>query len=172
MILEDRKVDKEVFLGLQREAINTARLAGDNVQNAKQLLKAAGLGAQFSLVSLIENLAGFGLDFQRQDRHSRLDFPFLSNLINCCTRSVLRDIKFRARIQVPRGWSLVGVADEGPAYIKNGRNPEEVFTLKEGEIYGKHSFFSEKSKSTSYNIVKLASNWIRILSHSILKRNA
>jgi hypothetical protein len=45
-------------------------------------------------------------------------------------------MKFKARIPVPRSYQLVGVADEGRAYINEGAQPDKVFTLREKEIYG------------------------------------
>ena len=48
----------------------------------------------------------------------------------------LREMKFKARIPVPHSHQLVGVADEGQAYIKEGVDPANIFTLHEKEIYG------------------------------------
>jgi hypothetical protein len=48
----------------------------------------------------------------------------------------LRGVKFKARIPVPKSYQLVGVAGEGQAYIKEGVNEEDVFTLGSGMIYG------------------------------------
>ena len=45
-------------------------------------------------------------------------------------------MKFKARIPVPHSYQLVGVADEGQAYIKEGVDPANIFTLHEKEIYG------------------------------------
>lgn len=48
---------------------------------------------------------------------------------------ILREIKHGARIPVPDSYLLVGVADEGPAYVgKPGY--EKVHCLSEHEIYG------------------------------------
>lgn len=47
----------------------------------------------------------------------------------------LREMKFKARIPVPRSYQLVGVADEGHAYIKEGARPDKVFTLGEKQIH-------------------------------------
>jgi hypothetical protein len=48
----------------------------------------------------------------------------------------LREVKFKARIPVPDSYQLVGVADEGRAYIQEGVDEGRVFTLKPGTIYG------------------------------------
>jgi RNA-dependent RNA polymerase len=58
----------------------------------------------------------------------------------------LREVKFKARIPVPKSYQLVGVADEGQAYIKEGVNEEDVFTLGEGRIYG--AFLRGHSRAT------------------------
>jgi RNA-dependent RNA polymerase len=49
----------------------------------------------------------------------------------------LRKVKYKAGIPVPNSYQLVGVADEGRAYIKEGAKEDDVFTLKENTIYGK-----------------------------------
>jgi RNA-dependent RNA polymerase len=48
----------------------------------------------------------------------------------------LREVKFKARISVPKSYQLVGVADEGQAYIEEGVNAEDVFTLSPSTNYG------------------------------------
>jgi len=48
----------------------------------------------------------------------------------------LREIKYKARIPVPKSYQLVGVADEGRAYIDEGLKEEDVYTLKPWQIYG------------------------------------
>ena len=44
--------------------------------------------------------------------------------------------KFKARIPVPDSYQLVGVADEGQAYIEEDIDKDDVFTLEPGRIYG------------------------------------
>jgi RNA-dependent RNA polymerase len=51
----------------------------------------------------------------------------------------LCEVKFKARIPVPKSYQLIGVADEGQASIKEGVNEEDVFTLGTGRIYGAFS---------------------------------
>jgi RNA-dependent RNA polymerase len=48
---------------------------------------------------------------------------------------IMRDIKHSARILVPDSHLLVGIADEGPAYVNAGF--ENVYCLAPGFIYGK-----------------------------------
>jgi RNA-dependent RNA polymerase len=60
----------------------------------------------------------------------------------------LREVKFNARIPVPRSYQLVGVADEGLAYIEEGANEEDVFTLGPGRIYG--AFLRGSTTALSY----------------------
>jgi RNA-dependent RNA polymerase len=49
----------------------------------------------------------------------------------------LREIKHNSRIPVKKGWLLPGIADEGPAYIRDGESDTNVLTLGAGEIYGR-----------------------------------
>ncbi|KAG6331650.1 hypothetical protein ID866_7441 [Astraeus odoratus] len=96
MVLEDRGAPKEAFLELQEEEVSKTRRAHDSVE-------------LFAGLELKPNL------LQRP-----LDTPFLAQLRSCAINHVLRDIKYRARIPIPDSYMLVGVADEGPAYEKEG----------------------------------------------------
>ena len=145
MVLEDRGVDKEVFLDLQKDAVKTARLAKTSIGKFCSLLKSSDLGRSFALTSILERLSALGLEFNHLSVDRRLSYPFLTRLIDSGIMSILRDIKYRARIQVPQGWTLVGVADEGPAYILEGYDPMQVFMLREGEIFGKDLYFLEEA---------------------------
>lgn len=64
----------------------------------------------------------------------RLNNPFFERALQFAKNHVLRDIKHGARIPIPDGHHLVGVADEGPAYKAAGH--ENVYCLPESHIYG------------------------------------
>ncbi|KAI0636634.1 RdRP-domain-containing protein [Trametes polyzona] len=137
MILEDRGVDKKAFLRLQEMAAAEITTASDTVADTVGLLKAHNLGQSFSLPWLLRGLRAAGLGMRaeaaRDPALGDLGETFLQSLVIFAQHHVLRDIKHGARIPIPDGYLLVGVADEGAMYAKEG--VENVFTLKEGQIY-------------------------------------
>lgn len=137
MIYEDLGVHKEAFLNLQNDAVVEVRSARHSVAQFATLLKTNGLGFPFGLSRILWKLESYGLDLDGLPAISFND-PFIANIIRCAMTSVLRDIKFRSRIPVPGSYQLVGIADEGQAYIKQGHRPEDVFTLREGEVFGEY----------------------------------
>jgi RNA-dependent RNA polymerase len=136
MVLEDRGVRKEAFIGLQDAAKAEIYLSEDSLTNFRRLLKSHSLGNKFHLSFILEQLHLLGLDVQNNANKRAIESVFLRRLLRCSMVHALREIKFKARIPVPNSYQLVGVADEGPAYIREGANPEDVFTLPEGHIYG------------------------------------
>jgi RNA-dependent RNA polymerase len=100
------------------------------------MLKSHSLGNKFHLSFILEQLHLLGLDLQNNADKRAIESVFLRRLLRCSMVHVLREIKFKARIPVPNSYQLVGVADEGQAYIREGANPEDVFTLPESHIYG------------------------------------
>ncbi|KAI0362487.1 RdRP-domain-containing protein [Trametes cingulata] len=134
MILEDRGVDQKVFLRLQELAAAKITTASDSVADTVMLFKAHNLGQSFSVPYILQGLRAVGLGMRPEDAPAgSLDGTFLQSLVIFAQHHVLRDIKHGARIPIPDSYLLVGVADEGPAYIREG--VENVFTLEEGQIY-------------------------------------
>ncbi|TDL24977.1 RdRP-domain-containing protein [Rickenella mellea] len=133
MILEDRDVDKDVFMGFQEQAVADARTAHDTVKQLRRILRDHNLCNAYKVYGLLENLNNLGLDLRHKDPSKSLNSPFLDRVIHFAVNTVLHDIKYRARIPVSDSWKLVGVADEGPAYEEKGH--ENVYTLTEGEIF-------------------------------------
>ena len=119
MLLETLGLEKEIFLELQREAIRATEGAVESLATASSLLGAHGLGTAFSLQSVFNSLAHMGADLNTQDDM----WPFLKHVLSFCVNHVLRDLKYRARVPIPRSCVLVGVADE-------------YNLLREGQIYG------------------------------------
>ncbi len=138
MILEDRGVGVEAFMALQDEAIADARTAHDSIDQLYKILMVHGLGTPYRLAKIVKKLTALGLDLRHPDSRNILNSPFLNRVIHCAVNTVLHDIKHSARIPVPNSYKLVGVADEGPAYVAQGY--PDVYTLQEGEIYGENSF--------------------------------
>lgn len=139
MILEDRGVEKAALMKLQDEAIKNIHTASDSLVQASQLFKAHSLGRSFSLHYVIQGLCAIGIGTKSEEgiKHVLSDV-FMDRLITFAKNTVLRDIKHRARIPIPESFHLVGVADEGPAYIAEGK--VNVYALKKDCIYGEQYF--------------------------------
>lgn len=135
MILEDRGVNKETFLKLQGEAVANINMSSDKILACRQLFRDHSLGTSFRLSYIWQFLAeiDMGMEYERTAKYTLQD-AFFERLIQYAKNDVLRSIKHNARIPLPESWLLVGVADEGAAYVAEGC--EDVFTLKEGQIYG------------------------------------
>ena len=136
IVLEDRGVRKEAFIDLQDAAKAEIYLSEDSLTNFRRLLKSHSLGNKFHLSFILEQLHLLGLDLKNNVDNRAIDSDFLQRLLRCSMAHALREIKYKARIPVPNSYQLVGVADEGHAYIREGANPEDVFTLPENHVYG------------------------------------
>ncbi|KAI0664721.1 RdRP-domain-containing protein [Cubamyces menziesii] len=134
MILEDRGVEQKTFLKLQEMAVAKTMTAADSVEETITLLKTHNLGQGFGIPWILKGLRAAGLGMRHEKpRAGDLSGTFLHSLLLYAQHHVLRDIKHAARIPIPDSYLLVGVADEGPAYERQG--VENVFSLKEGQIY-------------------------------------
>ena len=140
MALEDLGVRKQAFMDLQEAAKRRIYLAGDSLPMFASLLKSHGLGDKFRLAFVLEQLFKLGLDFKDYFHIEAIGSAFLGRLVRGSMNHSLREVKFKARIPVPHSYQLVGVADEGQAYIKEGVDPARLFTLKEKQIYGIYFF--------------------------------
>lgn len=136
MILEDRGVRREAFIDLQEATKAEIFLSGDSLINFRKLLKNHGLGNQFHLAFILEQLYLLELDFRNNNDKKAIESAFFGRLLRCSMSHALREVKFKARIPIPNSYQLVGVADEGQAYIREGVDSDKVFTLPEGHIYG------------------------------------
>ena len=148
MILEDLGVKKDTFLDLLDSAVADARVACDDIGELIRVLKAHKLGHHFGFMSILQKLAEppFNLHLDPTMPSRCVRSPFVDDLICCVVGTILRGLQYKCRIPVPDSWHLVGVADEGPAYIKRGLcTKREIVTLGEGEIYGDSSCFMAKS---------------------------
>ena len=140
MALEDRGVKKEAFLELQEKAKATIYLSSDSLANFTKQLRDHHMGFQYHLASILEQLDNLGLDIKtginNGIKKTAIGKPFFESLLRYSMNHSLREVKFKARIPVPNSYQLVGVADEGRAYIDEGLNEDDVFTLKDGFIFG------------------------------------
>lgn len=136
MILEDRGVEQKAFLKLQEMAAASITTASDTITSTTLLLKAHNLGQSFNIPWVLKALraAGLGMRGEPDSPAGDLGDTFLRSLLIFAQHHILRDIKHGARIPIPDSYLLVGVADEGPVYEREG--VEDVFMLQEGQIYG------------------------------------
>ncbi|KAH9985084.1 RNA dependent RNA polymerase-domain-containing protein [Russula vinacea] len=136
MALEDRGVDKEAFIALQERAKASIHLSSDSLEHFSLLLTKYNLGGKFHLAFVLEQLSRLGLDFKDGADQKAIKGAFFERLLCLTVNHSLREIKFKARIPIPYSYQLVGVADEGRAYIKEGvASEDDVFALGPGRIY-------------------------------------
>ena len=131
MALEDRGVDKKTFIRLQEEAKASINRSSHSLAKFSCLLTKHNLAGKFHLAFILEQLSKLGLDFK-----DIIGGTFFERLLRFSMNHALREVKFKARIPVPNSYQLVGVADEGQAYIREGVKEEDVFTLGPNRIYG------------------------------------
>jgi RNA-dependent RNA polymerase len=139
MALEDRGVERETFMTLQEETKRKIYTGEDSLKNFSELIEEYHLGGKFYLSFVLEQLIKLGLDFKDGTDKRAIKNAFFKRLLRFSIHHSLREVKFKARIRVPESYQLVGVADEGRAYIEEGVSEDDVFTLKPGEIYGTFS---------------------------------
>ncbi|KAI9449720.1 RdRP-domain-containing protein [Lactarius psammicola] len=135
MALEDRGVKKDAFIDLLDKAKADIYLSSDSLEKFIKQLRDHSMGSQYRLAFVLEQLSRLGLDFMNGINKTAIGRPFFASLLRYSMNHALREVKFKARIPVPNSYQLVGVADEGRAYINEGLREEDVFTLKQGLIY-------------------------------------
>lgn len=134
MILENLAVKMKSFMDLQDMAVADARTINDSLLRFQHILKSHSLGGTYRLISLADRLMKIGLGIGHSAHN--IDDPFFSRVRHVAMFHVLRDIKHGARIPIPNSFHLVGVPDEGPAYMgKPGF--DNVYCLSFGKIFGK-----------------------------------
>lgn len=103
MLLEGLGVPYETFEKLQNDAVRDVHTSMESMDRAARLLEAYGLGASFHMTSVMLNLHKLGV--------GPLEDVFWRQMMDFAVNHILRELKHRARIPVPGGWNLVGVAD-------------------------------------------------------------
>lgn len=104
MLLEGLGVPYEVFERYQDLAVADVERSTRDIAGAGKLFEKYGLGASFRVPSILNSLSKLGLDHLVGDEFYRKVLEFAVN-------HILRDLKNHARIPVPKGHTLVGVAD-------------------------------------------------------------
>lgn len=139
MLLEDLGVRKDALQELQDVAVEDAKLIDQSIDKFHEVISAHHLGSSYRLPHILSRLRDkYNMDLTSNGKTVAMDNPFWRQLRQVAMTDILRDIKHHARIPVPNSYLLVGVADEGPAYEAAGY--QNVFSLAEGDIYGKLSF--------------------------------
>jgi RNA-dependent RNA polymerase len=112
MIMEGLGIKYDTFKHFQDEAVLEARDSAAWLSKAGRFLEAHGLGTSFRLTSVMINLDKVGIP--------TLEDHFYQQMMEFGINHVLRDLKQRARIPIPGGWTLVGVADVH-GFLENGQ---------------------------------------------------
>ncbi|KAI0341621.1 RdRP-domain-containing protein [Trametopsis cervina] len=93
----------EILKELQAVVIAHTKEAYTGLDKAARLFESYGVGSSFKLASVFLGLDKLGI----RPRHH----PLFGQLIDLAVHHVLRELKYHARIPVPDGWTLPGVAD-------------------------------------------------------------
>ncbi len=120
MILETLGVRAETFKRLQDEMISSVKKAAGSLEGAHTLLQTYNLGRALKVPQVLSNLHKFGFKYSFSD--------FFRRAMKCVVYDILRALKYKARILLPNGYTLVGVADIHRY-------------LNEGEIFGKRVYW-------------------------------
>ncbi|KAI0253552.1 RdRP-domain-containing protein [Lactifluus subvellereus] len=135
MVLDSRGVKIQAFLDLQEKEKASIHFSSDSLEVFRKQLIKSSLGGKFHLAFILEQLNKLGLDFNDNVDKKAIRSAFFERLVRYAMNHSLREVKYKARIPVPNSYQLVGVADEGRAYINEGAKEDDVFTLSEGYIY-------------------------------------
>ena len=161
-ILEGLGVSKENFIYLLKNEIEEVYNSHKSTNNLVKILRKHSFGTSFRFTTLLSRLSNkYGLDIDTENPMRCIRTDFINNIISCYTNFIFRGFKYRCRIPVPNSWTLVGIADEGPAYISQKRYKAcDVFTLRKGQIYGMinliNIYFKNLLLITSQLVYKIA----------------
>ncbi|KAL8967052.1 MAG: hypothetical protein Q9183_003093 [Haloplaca sp. 2 TL-2023] len=103
-ILEDLGVPAQAFMNLQDEAVEQLRYTTENPINASYYLQRNLIGKAARLPWLVRKLSYIGISFS--------DDSFLRDTLELAVLIQLRELKYRSRIFVERGFTAYGIMDE------------------------------------------------------------
>ena len=131
-------INQIFFIYLLKNEIEEVYNSHKSTNNLVKILRKHSFGTSFRFTTLLSRLSNkYGLDIDTKNPMRCIRTDFINNIISCYTNFIFRGFKYRCRIPVPNSWTLVGIADEGPAYISQKRYKAcDVFTLRKGQIYG------------------------------------
>lgn len=113
-VLEDLGVPAVAFLKLQQDEIQRLRSAVRSTANIVEFLETSRISKSVQLPWLIPVLDGLDLKYSQDD--------FLRRVVQLTMLIRLRELKYRARIPVPKAVTLYGIMDE-------------TGSLQEGQIF-------------------------------------
>jgi hypothetical protein len=113
-ILEDMGVRPQFFLNLQAEEIERLRSTTASTKEASKFVESQSIGDKINLPGFLRKLPQLQLSFQ--------DDNFLTDVVEAAVLIQLRTLKYKARIPVKDGFTLLGIMDE-------------TGILEEGEIF-------------------------------------
>lgn len=113
-ILEKLGVANEWFLDLQKAEIERLYSTTSSAKNASKFLSSHSIGDKIRLPWFLERLPHLNLSFQQDD--------LLTRVVETAVLIQLRTLKYKARIPVRKGFTLLGIMDE-------------TGILKEGEVF-------------------------------------
>ncbi|KAG2370274.1 RdRP-domain-containing protein [Suillus spraguei] len=135
VLMEFLGVDTGRIIDLQDDAIAKAQSVRSSSLDASKVLQQHGLGASFHFPSLFRNLSSIlqldvGNTKDDESPQSRWTSELIESSLHCAETQILRELKYRAHIEVPGSYTLLGVSDEWGC-------------LKEGEVYA--AVFDERT---------------------------
>lgn len=113
-ILEDLGIPEYNFVSIQKDALRQLEQSIKHPINAASFLEYSHSGIAAKIPLLFNLMHTIGINFQ-SDR-------FLTDMVEIAAMTSLRDLKYRARIPMEKGYLLYGIMDE-------------TKELKEGEVY-------------------------------------
>lgn len=112
-VLEDLQVPHETFLGLLKDAVGKAEEIKKHVRESRRQLTLHGLGESFGVTDLVEAIGNLlKTNDIKHFRESGGLANFLAESLNFAEVHILRLLKLKARIPVPKAHVGVAVADE------------------------------------------------------------
>jgi hypothetical protein len=128
VLMEFLGINTQRVLTLQDDSIRRAQSVRSSSIDASKVIQQHGMGASFHLPSLFANLSNIlHLEVRKQEELSEEESPgwtseLIESTLHCIETHVLRELKYRAHIEVPGSYTLLGVSDEWQC-------------LREGEIF-------------------------------------
>lgn len=117
-ILEDMGVEDSFFLDLQWMAVENLRTTICTARNAAEFLRKQSIGEDISLPWFIRELGSLKLSFHHDD--------FLLEVVETAIFAEIRALKYKGRIPVKDGYTLLGIMDE-----TNWLEEDEIFCVVE-----------------------------------------
>ncbi|KAG6833060.1 hypothetical protein H0H87_011804 [Tephrocybe sp. NHM501043] len=133
LVLENLGVPTHAFISLQEQAAADVRDSDELSDSFHRLMEDRRLGHHFRLSSTIKQVVQLVRQSSPDLAEQFLRSPFLRHVAQVVKSAVLQDMKYGARVPIPKSYVLAGVPDEGPAYEMAGRS--DVYSLQPGQVY-------------------------------------